>query len=467
MHPASPQNGRVTTETILAELEQHVGDRNLEHWFRGRTVLAVEGDELRIGVGSPFLLNWIQRRFRESLDATAHALLGASARTRLEVDPRVSLSTRSIEPERAAGHGSGSPGSPVAASAVQRTRRRFRDLVDFVEGNCNRLALAAARQVCEAPGESINPVYVHGGVGVGKTHLLEGVYKQVRRRFPALSVVYLTAEHFTNFFTQALRDHTLPSFRQRFRHIDVLLVDDVDFFDSKRVIQEEFLHTIRELESHGRQIVLTGDRHPRLLSKLSEELTTRFLAGLVCRIEPPEFETRRAIVDRKSRRLSAPISGPALTHVARRFSNSVRELEGALNCLQAYHSLTNEKIGLSVARRVLADLERDCIRMVGLSDIEQAVCTMFGLKPDALKSAAKTRSVTQPRMLAMFLARKHTRAAYSEIGQYFGGRNHSTVISAERRVRHWLDDHSAISVACAPWPVAEVVESLEQQLLAG
>ena len=294
---------------------------------------------------------------------------------------------------------------------------------------------------------------------------MEGIYQQIRRLYPALQVTFLTAESFTNFFTQALREHSLPSFRQKFRNIDVLLIDDIDFLDAKKVTQEEFLHTLKQLESHGRQVVMTSDRHPRLLTKLSEELTSRFVAGLVCRIEPPDFETRREIVGRLAERLPADFTVEALTFVARRFRHSVRELVGALNCLQNWYSLSQKRIGVTVARKVLSELERDCIRIVGLSDIEKAVCTMFGLKSDELKSSRRTLRVAQPRMLAMFLARKHTRAAYSEIGDYFGGRNHSTVISAERKVRGWLDEDGEIRAAGTSWSVSEVVESLEQTLL--
>jgi chromosomal replication initiator protein len=325
----------------------------------------------------------------------------------------------------------------------------------------------AAEQVCEAPGARFNPLYIYGNVGTGKTHLVEGIYRKLRRHFPSLRVTYLTAEAFANYFTQALREHTLPAFRQKFRNVDVLLVDDVDFFNGKRVIQEEFLHTFKQLESHGRQIVLTSDRHPRLLTKLNEELTTRFVSGLLCRVETPELETRKRIVQRKARRLEAEISPEALQFIAERFRSNVRELEGALNCLQTYFFMTKKRVGVTAARKVLADLERDCVRVVRLADIEQAVCLLFGINSSDLKSSKRSRTVSQPRMLAMYLARKHTRAAYSEIGEYFGGRNHSTVMSAEKTVQQWLTERRPITVSAQTWSFDEVLESLEQQLFVG
>jgi chromosomal replication initiator protein len=310
-------------------------------------------------------------------------------------------------------------------------------------------------------------LFIYGPVGAGKTHLLEGLYREIRRTSSSLQVLFLTSEQFTNYFTQAYRDHTLPAFRQRFRTVDVLLVDDIDFLDAKRVVQEEFLHTFQQLESHGKLVVVCGDRHPRLLSKISEELKTRFLSGMVCRLEVPDLETRELIAVCKARKLDADFSPEALKYVAKRFSNSVRELEGALHCLQVYHRMTGKRVGMTAAREVLGDLERDCLRVVRMADIERAVCDLFGLDAADLKSARRARSVSEPRMMAMYLARRHTRAAYSEIGQFFGGRNHATVISADHKVTAWLAENAEVKVASQTWRLSDVLDALEQQLLAG
>ena len=252
--------------------------------------------------------------------------------------------------QRTAPAGSGRAERPVTVgepSAVVPIRqgRRFADLSEFVRGPCNAMALTAARQVCERPDGASGPLFVYGPVGMGKTHLLEGLYRELRRRHPGKQAVYLTSEQFTNHFTQAFRDRTLPAFRHRFRTVDVLLVDDIDFLDAKRGVQEEFLHTCQQLESHGKLLVACGDCHPRLLTKLSEELKTRFLSGMVCRLEPPDLETREQIVIAKASRLDADISPEALKYVARRFTNSIRELEGALCCLQLCHRMTGKARG--------------------------------------------------------------------------------------------------------------------------
>jgi chromosomal replication initiator protein len=363
--------------------------------------------------------------------------------------------------------------SPLTLAKVKavdeppRSGRRFADLMDLVEGSCNEFALSAARQVCQAPGVQFTTLFVHGPVGVGKTHMLEGIHRDLKLRFPSRQVVYLTAEAFANFFTQALRDHKLPSFRQKFRSIDILIVDDIDFLDGKRGIQEEFLFTIQQLESHGRMVVVGAHGHPRLLTKMSEELRTRFLAGMVCRIDPPDVMTRRRIIENKAFRAGADFAPEVFQFVADRFRNNVRELEGAFNTLLAYQRMQGRRLSLTAARNALSDLERDCIRVVRIVDVEQAVCTMFGVTVEELKSNKRQKSLSQPRMLAMYLARKHTRAAYTEIGQHFGGRNHSTVIAAEKKITASMTGQEAIVIRTQSWHVSDLIETLEQQLLAG
>ena len=355
---------------------------------------------------------------------------------------------------------------PIEDTA-QRNARRYADLTDFVSGTCNEFALSAARQVSLQSGSQFTTLFVHGPVGVGKTHLLEGICREIKARFSSRQVVYLTAEAFANFFTQALREHKLPSFRQRFRSVDVLIVDDIDFLAGKPGIQEEFLYTLQQLESHGRQVVVAAHGHPRLLTKLSDELRTRFQAGMVCRIDAPDATTRRRILDTKAQRQGVDFNPEVFQFVANQFRNNVRELEGAFNTLCAYQRMQGRKLSVTAARQVLADLERDCIRVIRLADIEQAVCSMFGVTCEDMKSAKRQKSLSQPRMLAMYLARKHTRSAYTEIGNFFGGRNHSTVMAAEKKIIASLKQDEPIKIHTQTWRVNDLVEALEQQLQAG
>lgn len=478
--PTEAKLGPATTESnaqsIYQLLAQQVGERSFQNWFAGKVSLKLDGNFLVVGVASPFLLTWMQKKFSSPINATAIACIGPSAEYRFEVNSDLAgqetsnkkntESTRTNAASETKRESERSEQNQDHKQPAPYKGRRFSDLSSFVTGKSNQLAFMAAQQASDQPGALYNPLFVHGGVGVGKTHLLEGFYRKVRQQYPSLQVVFLTAESFGNYFSKALQERSLPSFRQRFRNVDILIIDDIDFFESKRMFQEELLHTVKHLESHGRQLVFSSDRHPRLLTKMSEELTTRFLSGLVCRIESPETELRLEIARQRALKLKTRITEGALEYVARRFTNNVRELEGAINCLQTYQVMTNQKITTSMARQILADLERDCIRIIKLDDIKQIVCNTFGISEADLKSSRRARNISQPRMLAMFLARKLTQAAYSEIGDFFGGRNHSTVMFAEKQVRKWLENHSSIQVALQEWPTEEIIESLEQQLLA-
>ena len=469
-------------QRFLLQLEQLTGANDFRRWFLGKVAVRVDAEQLTIGVGSPFLLTWMQKRFRRQTAAAAQAVLGPSAVVLFSVEAfpvadreeamPVTVPLSTATPDRTQGFpkslGSGESAptseqsSPAAAPAKQG--RRFKRLSDFVPGGLNELPLLAAAQVGQSPGGRYNPLFLYGNHGCGKTHLLEGIYCEVRRRHPTLKTVYLTAEAFTNYFTQALRGHSLPGLRERFRTCDVLLVDDVDFLDGKNATQEEFLHTFDQLARNGRQVVVSSDRHPRLLERISSELATRFISGLTCRVQVPDVDGRLEILERKTRELQIAVKPEALRHVAGKFDRNVAELLGALNCLATQHELTGRPVGMTAARSVLCELERDCMQMIGLPDIERAVCEFFRVSSKDLKSAKRTRSISQPRMLAMFLMRKHTRAAYSEIGDHFGGRNHATVISAEKRVRGWLAGGETVRVATETWPMSEVVAVIEQRL---
>jgi len=475
-----------STRCFLDALRAKIGEHNFQHWFVGRSQVSLEGSTFSVSVGSAFLSTWMQRKFSGDVLAVAREVLpGCNVDWRIDENLEAAAASDKLSnsgvseasstlPEKttqqvvsAGSANSQSQRGRAQRGSTRREGRRFAKLDEFVQGACNELAVTAARQVASHPGERFSPLYIHGGVGVGKTHLAEAIYCEVRKQNPESQVIFMTAESFGNQFTHALRNQSLPSFRARFRNVDVLIIDDIGFLNGKPGMQEEFLHTFEQLSSHGKQIVVVADCHPRLMSKMSGELTTRFLCGLVSRLEAPDLQTRRQIVRMKMLPFAGQVSEDAMDFVARRFTHSVRELEGALNTLRTWHAMTKKKVSAQTARQALSELERDCIRVVRLPDIEAAVCQLFGIDACDLKSDKRTRSVSQPRMLAMFLARRHTQAAYKEIGDFFGGRNHSTVVAAEKKVDTWLRAEKELTFAGRNWHLSDVMESIEQQLLAG
>jgi chromosomal replication initiator protein len=492
-HPSSPPAREAAEARVRQALEESLGPRTYRRCFRAGATLGVERGVLTVSVADAFTMRWAQREFGEAISEVAREVLGPATEVRFAItappgdqhtearddsvsmpsdepaaEPTVvSAARQTAKRRRAATRPAEEDDTTDARSTAAPSRRTYARLDELVPCEGNRLVLTAARQVSERPGALYNPLVIFGGTGTGKTHVLEGIAREVRRRDPRSRVLFMTSENFTNTFTAALRDRTTPGFRQRFRGVDVLLLDDFDFFQRKAGIAEEVLHTLRELESRGKQVVLTLDRHPRLLDGFADELVTRCLGGLIGRLETPDAAAREQIVLRRAAELGLEIKPPAVQWIARRFAN-VRECVGAVNTLATQARLSGENgFALAAARKALSELERDCARVVGLPEIDAAVCRLFGVTSDQLRSTARSRSLSRPRMLAMFLARRHTRAAYSEIGQYFGGRNHSTVISAERKVADWLRQDDAVKVVSESWSVGEVLSTLERRLSAG
>ena len=482
---------------VLASLRDDIGEQNFQHWFHKRTRFKVSGDRFVVFVANPFILNWLLRRFRSALNRAAQLVLGPSASCQLEVDgsllkeaaSSVSGVTREIvaEPGAVEKAGDVASGATSSSSSRKRTnsaapqpsefdrpgslslpnnRRKFRSFETFVSGECNDLAVLAARQVSAAPGERYNPLFIHGGTGTGKTHLLEAIYTESRRQHTTKNVMYLTSEAFTNYFTSALASRTVPSFRQRFRNVDVLLIDNIEFLDNKRATQEEFLHTIVQVIEHGGQVVVSCDRHPRMLTKHREELTTRFVSGLVCRIEAPGDATRLKLVRSMVVGTKAVFSDDAQDYIVRRCRRNAREIQGAINQLEGQFSLTGRRITLAVAREVLGEMAEECRRLVRISDVEKVVCEAFGVTAADLRSPSRRKAIALPRAVAMFLSRRMTKSAYREIGMYFGGRDHSTVVAAERKVTDLVTKGEALDMptSCPGRTFGELIDDQEQRL---
>jgi chromosomal replication initiator protein len=321
--------------------------------------------------------------------------------------------------------------------------------------------------VLDRPGE-ITPLFLYGPSGTGKTHLLEGVWSEIRRTRPVGNrVVYLSAEQFTSPFLEALKGSGLPNFRQKYRRADVLILDDVQFFAGKRATINEVQNTVDEMLREGRQLVMAADRPPAQLAELGAALTTRLSSGMVCALQAGDRQMRLSIARQMctARKLEIPRS--VLEYIAEHMPGDARHLGGALNRLQATSLAHGRPIDLALAREALADLVRANQRAIRLDDVQRAVCEVLGMENAQLQSNVKAKSASHPRMLAMFLARRHTRAALSEIGEHFGHRSHTTVVSAQKKVEAWIDQHSSLTVNGRTWNVEQAIREIENRLQVG
>jgi chromosomal replication initiator protein len=349
---------------------------------------------------------------------------------------------------------------------VAPVRRQPPRLAEFVVGPSNRMAYAAVEMAVGRPGE-VSPLVIHGPSGVGKTHLLEAACERARELHPGSNAVCLSAEQFTTAFLQALHGGGLPGFRRTCRTADVLVIDELQFFVGKKATLLEVQQTLDALQRHGKQLILGCDRELDALPDLGGDFLTRLRGGMVARILTPDYDVRRGIVASVCGKRGLTVPDDVLHYIATSMTRHARELLGAVNRLEATALMLGVPISLGMAEESLADLVRSSARSVRLADIERAVCKAFGIETGSLQSSRRARTASHPRMLAMFLARKHTQAALSEIGTYFGRRSHSTVIAAQKAVGDWVAKGAPIRLADASWDVEEAIRRVEDMLRAG
>ena len=485
---------REIVSAIRACLAERLGKDRCEVWFGPTTILAVRGETLVISAPSPFFQDWLRSHYRKDLEVVTAAVFGKPLDLEFRIAEVAGVSAPSTLPMAqptvaiALADATISGSLPSAASPVTKTaseskpvvksaesasparpelmRRRMSELKSFVVGPSNRLAHQAAQMAIEQPG-GFSPLLVHGPTGCGKTHLLEGIYAAFRQTHPRLSAVYLSAEQFTSHFLQALHGSGMASFRAKYRDLSLLVIDDLQFLTNKKATLGELQHTIDTLLRGGKQLVFAADRSPSALKALGPELASRFSGGMVCRMEPAEYATRLGIVKHQAILLGLNVPDDVQAYIAAHLTTQARELIGALKRLQATSLAHNRPITLALAEEALAELCDQQGRVVKLNDIEKAVCDVFGLMPDSLQSARKGKSVSHPRMLAMYLARKYTRAPLNEIGSYFGRRSHSTVISAQKKVETWMANGAGQKVADGALSFEETLRRVEEHLRAG
>lgn len=485
---------REAVSAVADGVRRRIGEPSYRLWFEQHTSFDLDDGTVVVRVANLFLQEWLQTKFAGAVRDSALEILGEPVSVRFAIDPVLFQAARQ-EQEAITDHGTKSakkpltpvpspsgrgetsqPFSPgesgrgegildtVSAVAVSRRARRWRRLPDFVVGPCNRVAHASALSVIESPGLAANPLVLYGPVGTGKSHLLEGIYAELRRRQPASTVVYITAEEFTNRFVQGMRLGKIGGFRRHFRGCDVLLVDDLHFLASKPATQEEFLHTFDTLHADGRQLIATCDCHPRLSDELQPELVDRLVGGAVWGLAPPDPDTRLALLRSKAVNAVPPVSDDVLRLLAEQLHGNVRELEGALHSIRHFAAVAGRPADLALAREALGELLRHSVRAVRIDDVDRAVCAALRLPGGSLQRKERAWAVSHPRMLAMFLSRRHTAASYNEIGRHFGGRNHSTAVAAEKKVRQWLQRDELVIIGDRRLRIRDVIDLVEREL---
>jgi chromosomal replication initiator protein len=433
-------------DSISDKIAEKIGQQKYKIWFEHSVRLRLADDFLKIAVPNLFIANWIENRFANQIKVAAREVTGEEKKLTFVVDAAIAgqekpkmfdLPTSDRQKAADAVYMTGGSKRPPMTKAKLT-------LDTFVVGTSNQLAYNAALAVVRDDKVSFNPLFVHGGYGVGKTHLLQGICNAVSRNRPGTGWLYLSAEDFVNQFVLALKTKKLEAFRRRFRQTDLLAIDDIHFLASKPSTQEEFLHTFNSIDLAGRQVVLASDAHPKLINQFSDKLVNRFISGMVVRIESPDFQTRCQICRQFADAKGVNIPEAVIKYIAENLRSNVRELEGAVLKVIAYSALQNKKVELDMAREILAEHLARTDPIVHITDIEAAAAAFFGLTPADLHSTRKDRTASLARHFSMYLARKLTKLSTPEIGRGMGNKNHATVIVACKQVKKLLEQNAQL-----------------------
>lgn len=412
---------------VLVQLEGKLSRKNFETWIKPIHIKETERGKISLSVPNKLFRDWLTEHYLAAIEKIIGSLYPQFKTLKITIDPTLQDSPNPAKPRRA----------PKAVEPSSLVSKYTFD--NFIVGSSNQFAHAACLAVASQPGDHYNPLFIYGGVGLGKTHLVNAIGHSIRGRQPSQRVIYLTSEAFMNELIGSLRRDRMDDFKSRFRTIDVLIVDDIQFLAGKERTQEEFFHTFNSLYEHHKQIIITSDKFPKDIPDLEDRLRNRFEWGLIADIQPPDMETRVAILGKKAESESFDLPESVAVFLATHIRSNVRELEGSLTRLGAFASLTKTEITIDLAKEVLRNTLTQADKAVTIENIQKTICEHFNIKITELKSKRRTRNVALPRQVAMYLCRKHTDTSFPAIGYKFGGRDHSTVIHAsksiERRIR--------------------------------
>ena len=427
--------GRSTTKessnlwsNILSEIETKIGTRQYNLWFKNSRLISFDNESLRIGVPNQF----VQTKIRDSFEP----LIKDSIKSKTGINPSINLLVENNKNAQISHKKMAEvikSEKPLNQSNGFISKRQLL-LENYVVGGCNRLAYAAALEISKHGPVAFNTLFVHGSIGVGKTHLLQGIWNRLKAESNAINAVYMPAENWTNEFIYSLKGGRLESFRKKYRGVDIFLVDDVHFLANKNGVQEEFLHTFNTLHSLSKRIVFASDAHPRLMNQLKESLVSRFMSGMIAKIEQPGFNTALQILRTKVASTRKKIPDNVLEFISEKFNDSVRSMESAITTVQAYANINKVKIDLQLATDALSELHINR-KSVTLKDIENVVIKHNNVSRNDIHSGNKSKNVALARQICMYLTKELTESSYQEIGRYFANKRHTTVIFAINKIK--------------------------------
>lgn len=425
----------------LSILEKKISKPSFETWLKSTKAYSLKKDTLTVIAPNEFARDWLEERYSDVIGEVLYETTGEQ----LEVKFIIPHNQKEEDYDL-----------PAPAKRVRKSDDDQHEIPQtllipkytfdtFVIGSGNRFAHAASLAVAEAPAKAYNPLFIYGGVGLGKTHLMHAIGHYVLEHNPSAKVVYLSSEKFTNEFINSIRDNRAEDFRNKYRNVDVLLIDDIQFLAGKESTQEEFFHTFNALHEESKQIVISSDRPPKEIPTLEDRLRSRFEWGLITDITPPDLETRIAILRKKAKAERLDISNEVMIYIANQIDSNIRELEGALIRVVAYSSLINKDINADLAAEALKDIiPNSKPKIIAISDIQRTVGEYFNVKLDDFKAKKRTKSVAFPRQIAMYLSRELTDSSLPKIGEEFGGRDHTTVIHAHEKISKLLQIDSQL-----------------------
>jgi chromosomal replication initiator protein len=488
-------NARSAWNQCLQIIRNQVDEKSFSTWFEPIVPLSLQGQQLTIEVPSQYFYEWLEEHYVHELQTALQTVLGARARLDYSVVvdrgdrhhrplhltlPNQNASSGSgrtprHQPEPAWADASGNPAGTGAPARGVKSAFHYRlekdrifdesNLIpsysfdNFVEGDCNRLARSAGLAVAFKPGiTSFNPLMLYGGVGLGKTHLMHAIGNKIREVDPGHKVIYISSEKFTNQFIESLTKNATQDFTEHYMNIDVLIVDDIQFLTGKEKTQEIFFHVFNHLQQAGKQIILSSDCPPRELKGMHDRLISRFKWGLTADLHQPDFETRMAIIQKKMQNDGVNMPMDVVEYLAVNIDTNIRELEGALISLIAQSSLNKQAFDLSLARKILDNIVSNIEKEIDIEKIQKSVSAYFSVSVDDLKDKTRKKEVATARQVAMYFAKEYTDYSLKQIGQYFGGRDHSTVIHAVQSVQNLIGSDSSFK---------KTVDDLKRQLRAG